>query len=65
MPCVVPGMEMRVIGDKQWVDLGKAERHAEGTGERAPLTPAKYGNHALYSLRGKRDWCGFHHGDLG
>jgi hypothetical protein len=23
-----------------------------------PLTPAKYGNHRLYSLRGKRDWCG-------
>jgi hypothetical protein len=23
-----------------------------------PLTPAKYRNHTLYSLRGKRDWCG-------
>jgi hypothetical protein len=30
-----PGMEMRVIGDEQCVHLGQAERHAEGSGERA------------------------------
>jgi hypothetical protein len=40
---MVPGMEIRVIDDKLWVDSGNA---------------AKYRSYAHHSLRGKRDWCG-------